>query len=45
MAKTHMSLGSLQGAAAPAALLARVSLAHDRARDFTPARHFFSTYH
>ena len=45
----HMSPGSLQGAAAPAVLVAGVSLmsilqAGDWARDSTPARYYFSTY-
>ena len=44
-----MSLGSLQGVAASAALAAGVSLvtilqAGDWTRVSTPARHFFSTY-
>ena len=48
VAKAHMSLGSLQGVAASAALAAGVSLvtilqAGDWARVSTPAGHFFST--
>ena len=44
-----MSLGSLQGVAASAALVAGVSLvtilqADDWTRVSTPARHYFSTY-
>ena len=44
-----MSLGSLQGVAASAALAAAISLltilhAGDWARVSTPARHYFSTY-
>ena len=49
VAKAHMSLGSLQGVAASAALAAGVSLvtilqAGDCTRVSTPARHYFSTY-
>ena len=49
VAKAHMSLGSLQGVAASAALAAGVSLVTilqegDWARVSTPARHCFSTY-
>ena len=49
VANTHMSLGSLWGVAAPAALAAGVSLvttlqAGDWTRVSTPARHYFSTY-
>ena len=49
VAKAHMSLGSLQGVAASAALAAGVSLvtilqAGDWTRVSTPARHYFSTY-
>ena len=49
VAKAHMSLGSLKGVAASAALAAAVSLvtilqAGDWARVSTPARHYFSTY-
>ena len=49
VAKAHMSLGSLWGVAASAALVAGVSLvtilqAGDWARVSTPARHYFSTY-
>ena len=49
MAKTHMSSGTLQGAAASAALLAGVSfvfilLAGDWTRVSTTARHYYSTY-
>ena len=49
VAKAHMSLGSLCGIAASAALIAGVSLvtilqAGDWARVSTPARHYFSTY-
>ena len=49
VAKGHMSLGSLWGVAASAALAAGVSLvtilqAGDLARVSTPARHCFSTY-
>ena len=47
--KAHMSLGSLQGVAASAALVAGFSLvtilqAGDWTRVSTPARHYFSTY-
>ena len=49
VAKAHLSLGSLQGVAASAALAAGVSLvtilqAGDWTRVSTPARHYFSTY-
>ena len=49
VAKAHMSLGSLWGVAASAALVAGVSLvtilqAGDSTRVSTPARHYFSTY-
>ena len=49
VAKAHMSLGSLWGIAASAALAAGVSLvtilqAGDWTRVSTPARHYFSTY-
>ena len=49
VAKAHMSLGSLWGVAASAALAAGVSLvtilqAGDWTRVSTPARHYFSTY-
>ena len=49
VAKAHMSLGSLWGVAASAALEAGVSLvtilqAGDWTRVSTPARHYFSTY-
>ena len=47
VAKAHMSLGSLQGVAASAALAAGVSLVSIlQAGDWvsTPARHYFSTY-
>ena len=49
VAKAHMSLGSLWGVAASAALVAGVSLvtilqAGDLARVSTPARHCFHTY-
>ena len=49
VAKVHMSLGSLWGFAAFAALAADVSLvtilqAGDWARVSTPTRHYFSTY-
>ena len=49
VAKAHMSLGSLWGVAASAALAAGVSLvtilqAGDWARVSAPARHYFSTY-
>ena len=49
IAKAYMSLGSLQGVAASAALAAGVSLvtilqAGDWTRVSTPARHYFSTY-
>ena len=49
MAKAHMSLGSLQGIAASAALTTGVSLvsilqAGDWTRVSMPARHYFSTY-
>ena len=49
VAKGHMSLGSLWGVAASAALAAGVSLvtilqAGDWTRVSTPARHYFSTY-
>ena len=49
MVMTHMSLGTLQGAATSAALVARVSLvstimAGNRARVSTPAGHHFSAY-
>ena len=49
VAKAHMSLGSLQGVAAIAAMAASVSLetipqAGDWARVSTPARHYFATY-
>ena len=49
VAKAHLSLGSLWGVVASAALAAGVSLvftlqAGDWARVSTPARHYFSTY-
>ena len=49
VAKAHISLGSLWGVAASAALAAGVSLvtilqAGDWTRVSTPARHYFSTY-
>ena len=49
VAKGHMSLGSLWGVSASAALAAGVSLetileAGDWTRVSTPARHYFSTY-
>ena len=49
VAKAHMSLGSLWGAAASAALVAGVSLVSilqtgDWAKVSTPARHYFSPY-
>ena len=49
VAKAHMSLGSVWGVAASAALAAGVSLvtilqAGDLTRVTTPARHYFSTY-
>ena len=49
MAMLHMSLDTLQGAAASAALVAGVSLvstmlAGDWAILYTAARHYFSTY-
>ena len=49
VAKAHMSLGSLWGVAASAALAAGVSLATilqagDWTRVSMPARHYFSTY-
>ena len=50
VAKAHMSLGSLQGVAASAALAAGVSLvtilqAGDWTRDSMPARHYFLYLH
>ena len=49
VAKAYVSLGSIWGVAAPAALVAGVSLvtilqADDWTRVSTPARHYFSTY-
>ena len=49
VAKAHVSLGSLQGVAASAALVAGVSMvtilqAGDWTRVSMPARHYFSTY-
>ena len=49
VAKAHISLGSLQGVAASAVLVAGVSLvtilqAGDWTRVSTPTRHYFSTY-
>ena len=49
IAKAHMSVGILQGAALSVVFVAGISLVSvlqvgDWARVFTPARHYFSTY-